>query len=477
VVDSLGLDEFASLPDSERQLRRRLAEMWRQRAVKAETSQQQVASLRNAAGLAPDNGELWLELADLYRWLGDPRVTDAYVQAASAGVKYAPVRHQQSLRFRIALLRSWLHYARGEWRQGLSWADYAGRIYAQDRQLQLIAGLLAAGAERSIDATWIAQDIERQEFSRSDWRWIRGMTEFAKGRLAAAAFYMVDLRPDPLHRAEFWNDLGLLQESLGNWREARRSYRRALNSLPLKDIACLDLCERQHPLADGKAPALPVWLGFGRFYATGSLPTYVALAVERCEGATDSLQREFWAEAAIRAATICLQKNLGEPWTRAWRGRIRAQLELNDPAERDLQQAVSDFAQMGWQDASALFWLGQVRLKQEDYAAARLPLEQAVAVDSTQARAWSSLGLALIMTQDLPAAERALGRALQLDPTLAVAWYNRGLMSFHAQRWADAVRDLEQAARLAPGNPDIISILQRARLLAERQPQSVPDPP
>jgi hypothetical protein len=41
-------------------------------------------------------------------------------------------------------------------------------------------------------------------------------------------------------------------------------------------------------------------------------------------------------------------------------------------------------------------------------------------------------------------------------------------MHFHAQRWEEAAADLAQAARLAPGNREIVELLQRAQLLARR---------
>jgi tetratricopeptide (TPR) repeat protein len=67
------------------------------------------------------------------------------------------------------------------------------------------------------------------------------------------------------------------------------------------------------------------------------------------------------------------------------------------------------------------------------------------------------------MRNQLDEGERHLDRALELDPSLAAAWYNRGLARFHGQRWSEAVADFKRALELAPGNVEIIPLLQRAQ--------------
>jgi hypothetical protein len=63
VVDSIGLEAFESLPQSERLLRQRLAETWRQRAQRAPRTSERWRALRNIVGLSPDSAEDWRNLA------------------------------------------------------------------------------------------------------------------------------------------------------------------------------------------------------------------------------------------------------------------------------------------------------------------------------------------------------------------------------------------------------------------------------
>ena len=466
-VDSLGWNEFMALPGSQRRMRQRMAATWYERAEDARTVPSEIHALHNAIGLAPDSPQAWLRLAEMTRWCGHHLDAQAFLQGATATVRFAPLEERYDLLLRIALLYSWLHYDRGEWASGLAWSDSAIALRPTDRHAILIRGLLLAGAGRSRDATYLAKEIERIDFFHSEWRWIRGVNEYYRGYLKEA-FAQMRFSPNPLHRAECWFDRALIEERLGYWSDARRHYERALSSLPFRDHSFLSKHEKPSPEVQSEKEDLPVWLAYDRFYVTGSPVVYTALALDRFEAATKAATREFWADAGLNAASICIRKNIGQPWTRAWRGRIYAQLEMNRLAEMDLARAVVEFQRNRRNDAPTLAWLGHIKLKKEAYLAAVPLLQKAVAIDSTQAKFWTDLGYALIMTNALDEAMQALNHALTLDASLAVAWYNRGLMYFNAKRWEEAVADLQEATRLAPDNLEIQEVLQRAILMVQR---------
>jgi Flp pilus assembly protein TadD len=195
------------------------------------------------------------------------------------------------------------------------------------------------------------------------------------------------------------------------------------------------------------------------------------LARERFESSTNAAENEFWADATLNAASVCIRKNLGQPWARAWRGQVYAQLELDRQANQDLTWAMREFERQRHVDVATLAWLGRVKLRQKDYRLALTLLQRAVAIDTSQARIWSDLGYALLITEALEQASVVLDRAIELDPTMAAAWYNRGLMHFHAKRWEEAAADLQEAAHLAPGNETIAEVLQRTLLMIQRNRQ------
>ncbi len=475
-VDSLGLAAFDSLDAGSVQDRRRRAGVWLFRLGEKEPVIQQLHALHQVVGLVPDEPAPWLRLAELRRLLGDREGAQAALGSAAEAIGQVPAEQQPDLRLRAALLQAWLCYDMGEWQQGRAWVDQAAAIEPADRRTLLIHGLMLAGAELSQDATWLASEIERLDFFWSDWRWVRGMAGFYQRQYKEAIYHLAGARPAVLHRPDFWQDLGLAYEGLGDWRLARQAYRDAQHALPSPVRECLQLAERHPPAAPAGAPLLPCWLAFDRTFAAGSPTAFAVLAEERFQATTDRAAREWWAESAVAAASILVRKQLHVTWAHGLRGRIYAQIDLPDLARPDLEKAVAGYQARGRVDPPTFYWAGHLLLKEEHYASARPLLAAVVAADSTDALAWSDLGLALIMTADPSEAEAALDHALALDPGLAVAWYNRGLMHFHHEQWPEAVHDLERAARLAPDNAGILQILQRARLLAAREQRSSPPP-
>ncbi len=470
-LDSLGRDGFAARPAAERSRRRRLAALWLRRGTATRKVAERLRSLRTAVGLDPNAAAAWLELGRTLRWAGAPDPAQAALQQAwetAADLEGTPAE-RSALRLRIAAAMAWLHYDTGLWQRGLDWTERAGRIQTADREVLLIEGLLEAGSLERRRATAIARDIERLDFFRSDWRWVRGMADFYLGYLKEAEFQMADTRPDPLHRAECYRDLGLLYEQIGEWRKAERAYGHQFDSLELAGNSCLVRQARRHPDAPPGARELPAWLAFDRFLAAGSLSTYAQVALERFEAATGPDERRFWAEATVAAATYGIRKTLRPPWGHAWRGRVYAQIDLPRLAIGDLRHAVRVFRGQGRRDAPTLYWLGHLLLLDKEYARALPHLREAVAAAPGLATAWSDLGYGLVMTGSLERARQALDRALELDPDLAVAWYNSGLMHFNARQWDAAVQDLERAARLAPDSPEITDMLQRASLMLRQQ--------
>jgi tetratricopeptide (TPR) repeat protein len=469
-ADSLGLAEFLSLPADEQQFRTLRAASWQALAEDAKTVAGQIRALRNTVGLNPLAAKAWLELADLNRWCGRHQVTRDYLTAAVPAVKRARASERELLWLRLTLLRAWYHYDRGEWYRGLAWSDSSLVLKLSDHPTMLIRGLLLAGGGRSRDATYLAKEIERLDFFLTDWRWIRGVTDFHRG-LLVEAFNQLRFHPSLNHRTECFRDMGMVAEATEQWSEARRFYERSHSSLPLRENSLLVKHDRPAPQEKEEDEQVPVWLAFDRYYVTGSLIAYTHLARERFETSTLATEREFWADAALNAATVCIRKDLGQPWTRAWRGQVYAQLELDRQASQDLTRAMREFELQRRVDVGTLAWLGRVKLRQEDYRRALTLLQRAVAVDSSQARIWSDLGYALLMTEELEEALDVLDLAIAMDPTMATAWYNRGLMHFHAKQWEAAAADLQEAARLAPGNETIAEVLQRTLLMIQRSRQ------
>lgn len=499
-ADSLSLEAFARLTSAQRLARRQQAATWRDRAQRAGRAGERLRSLRTAAGLAPDDAATWLALGETSRWLGDRAAAARAAEAALAAAASLPRHARQAPSLRAATLRAWLERDRGEWSLGLAQVDSALALVPRDREATLLRGLLLGQRGEVTRALLVAREIERADPFLSDWAWIRGVAALGDGR-PEEAFHWLHGRdprqggraedearrperppamgdptlltrymaaPDVFHRADYWNDLGLLCERLGRLADARRFYERAARSCPERDPDCVR--RRELPLREGDpvAPTLPVWLAFDRYPVAGSWWAYTLEVARRYEGAATPADRVFWGDAAVEAASIALRKGIEPLMARALRGRLYVQLQAFGLAEADLSRASDELAELGRAHAPTHYWYGYLKIRGDRCREALGPLRQAVAADPDLAPAWSALGYALVMTDDVVGARGALDRALALDPGRAEAWYNRGLMHFQAERWSDAVLDLQRAAELAPENVDVADLLDRAILQAQQ---------
>ena len=90
--------------------------------------------------------------------------------------------------------------------------------------------------------------------------------------------------------------------------------------------------------------------------------------------------------------------------------------------------------------------------------------QQAIAADSTFARAHAALAMSYDLLPDyggapadsvIPLAEGHALRAIELDPALADAHLALGDVRVHQWRWADAERELDRSVSLDPSNPTV----------------------
>jgi tetratricopeptide (TPR) repeat protein len=485
-ADSLGLEAFLALPGSAQQGRRSEARSWRERARVAVTPIAELRALRTIVGLDPTDGEAWLQLARRTRWFGDYQQVEDALDGLRTALPLLEGRRRE-LAGKAAVCEAWLRYDRGEWRRGLALVDSAAVHGADDDEVQLLRALHLAGVGSNRRAEDIAYRFASRDH-RAHWIygvsfWRRAGPEPAHGIFTGTSSELVSgaddfvkglMVPESIRVAECYRDFGTVEELLGNWWLAEEKYEASADFVPGADHASVVRIDHR-PLAQGeRGRQVPVWLAFDRYYVTGSLSAYAALAFERFEAAADATVREFWASAVLDAAGTLVRLEIDVAWARRARGLVLARIPKQHPQARaDLEAANRWFEARRRPDLRTLAELGRLYLLSSRPHRARPVLERASEVAPNSAEVWASLGLAYIQLSEIEPALAALRRALELDPELAVAWYNRGLLRYHLEDLPGAVDDLERARELAPQDPDIAGLLEQLQRRLGR-PESAP---
>lgn len=473
-MDSLGLVQFMALSGDERALRRERAGIWRSHAADSEDAWGRAESLRTAVGLAPDDPDPWLDLAETSGWLGDDlRVENALLNATAA------LRHlnepasdlrvtraeRDDIVVRVSLLRAWFHYRRAEWHEGLGWAKAALQVKPGAISAAVIKGLLAAGAQQRAQAGIVAEDMRLHEPYAWNATWILAMIDLAYEDLYLAFNRATRVTEPDEHSVDFFRDIATIAEFVEEWSYARRWY--ADSAAALHPSTARHRRRVDHPrLGEGpEAVEMPVWLSFDRYYLTGSLPSYAALVYERFTGAPTPGERTRWGGETVNAVGILLRQNRCQAHALRVRGLVFLDQERYERARADLERAERLFDEAGTENREVVAALGRLWLNLEDHEQALPYLERACLLSPMDPDVWSDLGLVRVMARDEEGAAEAFGRAIEIDPDAAAAWYNRGLMRLHAGDLDGATVDLGEAARLAPDNAEVGRLLQRIRVM------------
>lgn len=474
--DSLGLAAFRDLGAAQRSERQAEAATWRRLATESPVLAGELQALRTCVGLDPTDADSWLQLARRTRWFGDYAQVEDALAGCRAAVSEKAGRRRELLA-EAALCEAWLRYDRGEWKRGLAAVDSAATHGADEDEVQLLRALHLAGTGRNRRAEDIAYRFAGRDH-RAHWiygvsYWRRGGPGPAHGIFTGTAsavssgtsdFVKGLMRPTTVRAAECYRDFGTVEEQLQNWWLARQQYEFSAEFVPGIETAPVVRLNRA-PLARVREnDTVPVWIVFDRFYVTGSLSAYVALAFERFEASTSDVDREFWATAVLNGAGSLVRMDVDEAWARRARGLVMAAAKGRQSQARvDLEAALRWFDSHGVEDARTVNVLARLYLEANRPARARPLLEKATQIQPENARAWSELGLAFVQLGEVEAAMAALQRALDLDGELAVAWYNRGLLRYHLEDLPGAVSDLERAHELAPDNAEVETLLQQLR--------------
>jgi len=461
-VDSLSVHEYVALPDPVQAQRRTDANYLLDHVGAASTHAGAVKLMSTAAGLAPDNPRLWLRLADESRKIGDLDRAISCLDAAQQTLPLVNYQKRLELALEIVLARGWIHRDKGEWTAAVAWADSARALEPQDRGVEILTGIVLASRGDAQGATNMSRHIESTEFFRFEWRWIRAMAAFTQGELQDAYHWILGVRPEQPWSADFWRDASMVYERIGDEIEAARADRHALASLNLPPGTTGSLKVMVPSPGSDKPLERVLHMAYDGWPVSGSRLGWAWTAADSALTAIDPERHLHWSDRASELLSTSISYGFETQRCRELRGLVYLRAGAEELARQDFRRVVSEAPDLQSVDAKVLLELGHIVLKDKRWRRAIPLLRAGLARLDTNARGWGDLGLALLMTNQNQAGNEALDRALDLDPELAAAWYNRGLARFHAKQWAKAAKDLARAAELAPGNEDVLNLLQQA---------------
>ncbi len=199
-----------------------------------------------------------------------------------------------------------------------------------------------------------------------------------------------------------WTDLGVLAERRGDFAAAEKDYRQALSLAPDQEAA---------------------WDFLARLLCRqGRAQEAQALAATRCAAAPT-------AAGPRNALAFAL-------------------LQLNQPAAAEAE--AKKVLKEDERNVRAMQLLAQAYFREGKYELAKLVLENARAVDATDAATHNLLGTTLLRLKQRPLALEEFRAAAQARPDFAEARNNYGVMLVEAGDFDGAVRELEAAVALAP---------------------------
>ena len=160
------------------------------------------------------------------------------------------------------------------------------------------------------------------------------------------------------------------------------------------------------------------------------------------------------------------------------RGFAKDELGRREEAIEDYDEAIrlcNEAIEIDSENARAWYNRGAAKNKLGRLEEAIADLDEAIRLDPEFASAWNNRGFAKDNLGRNEEAIADLDEAIRLDPELAAAWNNRGLAKDSLGRYKEAIADLDEAIRLNPkheialNNRTAIKVEQAARKAVEER--------
>ena len=533
--DSLSLDRFMSLTPDEQDRRRdrarshlkyvrnflsrihgyvqytreeMLVENWtsgRSTPANQRTIVEAMAAMINAAGLDPSNPWNWHELAYFSEAIGDLERSAASLDAAQAALELLPAEVYPEMRLRIALDRAWLLRNQGEYQESMVWVERALAMQPRDEEATLIKGLNLAGqgdlgaaleVARQVSSIEIRKfpldvrsastnpeliDISKWRRSKSDYarRWIEALAYLANGEPQQAAHALGELATAHVYpyAKQYWSDVGLILELLGQAESAQALYGLAVTYRPYFNFFIFDIFEGLAANVGNPGRGLYYYLGYGSFYMTGSRFGHATNLMLLYEEESNLFLTQQLADQAVEALSVCIRRGIRPIRSMALRGRMYYMQQEYGRAQRDLDMVMRTLDRIEMGAPSVCIQAAIARMANDDLDGALEHLDSAVELAPDWPLIYRTRAVVLLRKGMYDEGRAELDRALRLDDQAIAAWYNRGLLNLRLRNLDAAVVDLRRATDLAPDNAQVVGTLEAAEMALRREQSGEAPPP
>lgn len=451
--------------------------------------------LHRATTIDPSFGEAWAGLGHLSLAVGDleagrQALEHALLLARADRRNGNPLPREVELGIHRDL--SWALRDLALWNEGLAAADSGLAFAPGDQELELVRGLLLAGAGRTVEAMTAAAHLAPMRYPLYNFtyfgmryqesayanNWIRAIAHLQLGDAAMARQLLGVLdhysyRGHLPHTERFWRDAGLIAE-LASDEQAPLWYAMGYVNRHYRRFIPVMAENTASQVLDLPHPRMPVFtcLG-GRFYVGGSPLTYAAAQINRMAMAWSDVENREASQRALGMLDILCRRGIAPGYSHALRGRIHYANGDYTTAATELSTAHGIMAQEQWIDPVTSLMLGVLALQNERYAEAEIFLAESLSADPDQPSAWRSLGIARAQQGRIVPARRAMDHAVEMDPRNVAGYYNRGLFHLQHKDFTAATEDLLDAYLLDPDNHEVQRLLEMAAAGAGSSPATL----
>ncbi len=473
--DSLGYAEFRALP-AEKQLElREKARNWigysrdsvaasrgldsgrGPHSVTLGERQSALVNALNAAatavGYCPYMAEAWLQYAEVANYLGQYRASLACLEHAEKTIPYERSEdRQEENRFRRHRIRARVAYNLDDYETALESARYIIEREDGEWETRLIAARALVQLEQYDEARLLIAMFDEDSPNHPTALAVLGVAEMEAGNFEAAesAFEQADKKG--LRDPTFENDRGRLYLETGEYDRAIRHFRRAVEATPRfwEAASNIAVAQRRKGDLDGSIATLTQLIEEAPEYASAHF-NLAEVYREKAERAVEA-EREEWARRAWTEYNLAFEFGADPDQVLRRRATLSVFVDDLESAEEDLLELSGDPTV----SARVLTMLARVKKEQGRMDIAEQILLMATARPDAGALAWAELGEVRLRRQDAAGARVALEEACALDPELVVSRVNLSIAYAMLGDDAAARAAIEEARRLAPNHPLVL---------------------